>query len=116
MLKLVSDENFHGDVLRGLLRRLPAVDLVRVQDIGLMGADDPTILQWAAEADRVLLTHDEDTMPGFAYARVRRGEPMPGVLLVTMAMSKREAIEQLLIAIQCLETSDCENLVHHLPL
>ena len=48
MLLLVSDENFNGDSVRGLLRRHPELDLVRVQDVGLMQASDPDILEWAA--------------------------------------------------------------------
>jgi hypothetical protein len=34
VIKLVSDENFDSDILRGLLRRLPKLDVLRVQDTG----------------------------------------------------------------------------------
>ena len=44
MLTLVSDENFDGDILRGLYRRLPTLDIIRVQDIGLSATPDPEIL------------------------------------------------------------------------
>ena len=37
MLRLLADENFHGDIVRGLLLRQPDLDLVRVQDVGLTG-------------------------------------------------------------------------------
>ncbi len=40
MLKLVSDENFNGDIIRGLFLRQPNLNLVRVQDIGLRTIDD----------------------------------------------------------------------------
>ena len=59
MLLLVADENFNNDILRGLLRRKPELDIVRIQDVGLSGASDPTVLEWAAEQNRVLLTHDD---------------------------------------------------------
>jgi hypothetical protein len=49
MLRLAADENFNNDVVRGVRRRNPAVDIVRVQDAGLSGADDPSILEWAAQ-------------------------------------------------------------------
>lgn len=49
MLLLVSDENFNNDIVRGLLRRKPDLDIVRVQDVGLRGADDAIILEWAAQ-------------------------------------------------------------------
>ena len=35
MLLLVADENFNNDIVRGLQRRKPDVDIVRVQDVGL---------------------------------------------------------------------------------
>ena len=41
MLKLVSDENFNADILRGLYRQCPGLDIVRVQDIGLSDTPDP---------------------------------------------------------------------------
>jgi hypothetical protein len=43
MLRLLADENFNGDIVRGLLLRHSALDLVRVQDVGLAGADDADI-------------------------------------------------------------------------
>ena len=35
MLRLLSDENFDGKIIRGLFLRQPNLDLVRVQDVGL---------------------------------------------------------------------------------
>ena len=66
MLHLLADENFNNDILRGVLRRKPDADIVRVQDVGLSGADDPAVLAWAAEAGRVLLTHDVTTITKYA--------------------------------------------------
>jgi predicted nuclease of predicted toxin-antitoxin system len=115
-MKLLTDENFDGDILRGLLRRMADLDVVRVQDVGLAQTPDLTILAWAADQQRILLTHDRDTVPGFAYDRVRAGEPMPGVFLVSDQMPKGQAIDQLLLAIQCLSPADCKDLVRHFPL
>jgi predicted nuclease of predicted toxin-antitoxin system len=115
VIKLVSDENFDGDILRGLLRRLPDLDVVRVQDASLAETPDPIILAWAASEQRILLTHDRETVPGFAYTRVSAGEPMPGVFLVSDHMPKGQAIDQLLLAIQCLNPDDCKDQIHHFP-
>ena len=81
-MKFLADENFDGDVLRGLRRRQPDMDLVRVQDVGLMATADPLILAWAAREERILVTHDADTVPHFAYQRIAAGQRMPGVLVV----------------------------------
>ena len=63
MFRLLADENFRGNIIRGLIRRIPTLDVTRVQDEGLSGADDPSVLEWAADNDRIVLTHDLETMP-----------------------------------------------------
>lgn len=40
MLSFAADENFNIHIVNGVLRRLPAADIVRVQDANLEGADD----------------------------------------------------------------------------
>jgi predicted nuclease of predicted toxin-antitoxin system len=62
-VRFVADENFNRRIVTGLLPRIEDLDLVRVQDVGLAGGDDPTVLGWAAEHGRVLLTHDAATIP-----------------------------------------------------
>ncbi len=116
MIKLAADENFDGDVLRGLLRRQPDLDVVRVQDVQLAQTPDATILAWAATEGRVLLTHDRDTMPNFAYDRVRLGQPMPGVFLVSDQMPKGQAVEDLFLALHCLPPEECKDQVIYFPL
>ena len=116
MLKLVSDENFNGDILRGLFRKRPDLDVVRVQDIGLESKPDPDILDWAATEGRILLTHDRDTMPHFARVRVRAGQAMPGLFLVNGQMPLGQAIEELLLAVERLAPEECKDLVRFFPL
>lgn len=77
MLRLLADENFSGDTLRGLLRRQPDLEIVRVQDVDLSGADDRDVLAWAAENDRIILTQDRAAMPSYALGRVGDGKAMP---------------------------------------
>ena len=83
MLRLAADENFNGDIVRGLLRQDPTLDIVRVQDVGLSGADDPSVLQWAADQGRIIVTHDISTLAKHAFDRIAAGQPMPGVFEVS---------------------------------
>ena len=116
MLRLLSDENFNGDIVRGLWLRRPALDLCRVQDVGLEEADDSTILVWVAANNRILLTHDRATVPDFAYARVLTGQPMPGVFVVHNRMAVRQVIEELLLMDACSEQAEWAGFVVYLPL
>jgi predicted nuclease of predicted toxin-antitoxin system len=97
MLRLLTDENLDGRITAGLLQVEPMLPLVRVQDVGLSGTDDPTVLAWAAAQDCLLLTHDRKTIPGFAVARILAGQRMPGVVVVAASCPLRVAIDALLL-------------------
>ena len=116
MLRLLADENFNGDIVRGLLLRLGDLDLVRVQDVGLAGADDPDVLAWAASDDRIILTHDRATMPDFAYQRVSQGEAMSGVFILNDRLPVGQAIDEILLLIGCSEQAEWSGRAVHLPL
>lgn len=111
MLRLLSDENFNRDIVRGLLRRAEGLDLVGVQDVGLIGAEDPVILAWAAENNRILLTHDRATVPAFAYERVQAGDAMPGVIVVDDRAAIGTVIDDVLLFALCSDEGECEGQV-----
>jgi hypothetical protein len=89
---------------------------VRVQEAGLSGADDPTVLEWAARNGRILLTHDVSTMRDCAYERVRLGQPMPGIFVVEQALSIGQAIDEILLLAECSLEGEWEGQVRYLPL
>jgi hypothetical protein len=99
MLRLLADENFNNNIVRGLLRRVADLDIVRVQDVGLAGVDDPTLLEWAAQQNRVLLTHDVSTITKYAYDRIEAGQAMPGVFEVSRAAPIGPVIEDILLLV-----------------
>lgn len=116
MLRLLADVNFHGDIVRGLRLRRPAMDLVRAQDVGLDGFEDPEVLEWAALNDRIVLTHDRTTMPPFAYDRVAAGESMPGVTVVSDQITIGRAIDDILLMDECSEPEEWKDRVVFIPL
>jgi predicted nuclease of predicted toxin-antitoxin system len=116
MLKFLADENFDNTIVRGLFRRKPSIDIVRVQDVGLSGEEDPTILAWAAQEDRILLTHDVATITRFAYERIREGLPMPGVIEVSTDAQVGRVIEDILMVIDCSLEGELEGQIYYLPL
>src|SRR2546422_9872192 len=94
VIRFLADEDFDNDILRGALLRLPDLDIVRVQDVGLLGESDPVVLEWAARENRVLLTHDIRTMRRYAYARLEAGLSMPGVFVVPQSLPVGQAIDE----------------------
>ncbi len=117
MIRLAVDENFNNTILRGVLRRMPNLDVVRVQDVPeLLGADDPIVLEWAAKEVRVLLSHDVKTMTRFAYERVEAGLAMPGLFEVHRTVPLGLAIEDMLVLASCSAPGEWEGQVRYFPL
>ncbi len=116
MLPLIADENFNNDIVRGVLRRNPRLDIVRIQDVGLSGAGDEAVLEWAAREGRILLTHDVSTLTRYAYDRVNASLPMPGVLEVSRGVPVSTAIEDILLLAQLSLPGEWEGQIRYLPL
>lgn len=115
MIRLAIDECLDNDIVRGLVRVRPETDLIRVQDAGLSGAPDGTILSWAAMEARVLVTHDVATMIRFAGERVMTGQPMPGVIAIRARCSIRAAIDDLELVTACADPGELDGRVLYLP-
>ena len=108
---IVADEGFNRNILRGVLSHDPAIAIVRVQDVGMSGATDPDILQWAAQEGRIVLTHDKRTMRADAIARLIAGLPMPGLIVVHQDTPEGRAIEGLLLMIGTTFEGEWENQI-----
>jgi hypothetical protein len=116
MLPLMADENFNNNIIRGVLRRKADVDIVRVQDVGLSGADDPGVLEWAAQQSRILLTHDVSTITKYAYERIEAGQAMPGVFEVSRIAPIGQVIEDILLLVECSLEGEWAGQIIYLPL
>ena len=115
-MKFLADENFDNRVVRGLLRRRPDLDIIRVQDLEIAGADDPAVLAWAAQAGRILLTHDERTIPNYAYERLAAGHSIAGVVVASDSLPIRTVIEDILLIVECSSAAEWLNQLQRLPL
>ncbi len=116
MIRFLLDESFNGKIARGLRARYQEVDMIRVQDTEISGADDPVVLEWAAKAGRILLTHDIETMTGYANTRIEQGLPLAGVIFVRDTLPIATVIEDLLAILGASDAQDWENRTDFLPL
>ena len=115
MLRLLIDEDVHGDIVQGLRRRRPTLDVVRVQDVGLAHTPDAVILEWAAQQGRVVVSVDKRTLAGDAWDRVARGLPMPGVAILRIVLTIGLAIDELELIADAGTPDDFRDQVVFLP-
>jgi len=113
---LATDQNFDAHIVDGLLRRQPDLDIVSVRQAGLARTPDPQILAWAARENRVLLTHDKNSLIGYAYQRIAHSEPMPGVIEVAKNCPVGRAIGDLEVLLGCTADDAWADRVHFIPL
>ena len=116
MLSVLIDENLDQRILRGLRLQVPNLDYVIVQETKLQSAGDPAVLAWAAEHERVLVTHDVNTIPKYAYERIRLGEPVAGAIIIPEDLAIGIAIEELSVLIECCEMEELANQVKYVPI
>jgi predicted nuclease of predicted toxin-antitoxin system len=115
-MRFLADENFNGKLFKGLLNAMPSLDIVRIQDTDMAEAPDPQLLEWAAQQNRIVLTHDLQTLAGYAYDRVRAGLPMPGVIEVRITQSIGATIDDLVLLIGASIAEEFDNQVRYVPL
>lgn len=116
MLRFLADENFDNRILHAMLQENAEVDVLRVQDLEIYQADDPIVLEWAAQNDRVVLTRDVRTMRNFAYERVRQGKSMPGMIQTRRDASIMKMAEDILILASASQEGELEGQVIFVPL
>ena len=111
MLRLASDADVHGEIVRGLRRRRPEIDLVRAQDALPQGASDPDVLAWAEAEKRILITNDRNTMIDFAYRRVAAGAHGPGLIVTTNEQSIGAAIDDILLIAEYMSADEAKDQI-----
>jgi hypothetical protein len=116
MIRFIADEDFNGRIVRGLLLRKKNLDVVRVPDVGLSGASDEKLLEWATDNNRIVLTHDNRTMPRHVADRLNGGLSVPGVLIVDDNAPIGICTEELLIIEECSTADEWLNVVLYVPM
>jgi len=115
MLRLLIDQDLDHVILRGLLLRVPNLDVITAHQVGLSNASDPEVLAWAAEQERILVTHDRRTMPYHATSRIARAEKIAGVIIVSRQLPVSQVINELEIVVSCSDVVEWENVIKYLP-
>jgi hypothetical protein len=115
MIRFLADEDFDGRIVRGLYRVKSDLQLIRAQDVGLSGASDEKLLEWAADNDRIVLSHDKRTLPRHAHDRLRCALHVPGIFIVINLASIRQCIDDIVLIAECSEPDEWKDRVLYLP-
>ncbi len=117
--RFLAGENFNLDIMVGLRRAQPAIDILTAPQAGILHWPDPDVLVWAAAHDRILLSHDNRTMPDHFYrflAQLDADGRSPGVMLLPQSLAIGPSIAIILEIWELSEHDEWTNLLTRLPL
>lgn len=113
---VLADEHIPNALIKALTLREPTLDIVRVVDNGLGGLDDPTILDWAANEGRVIITRDANTMTRYSYERLAAKLFMPGMIVITTDRMSRRIVEDILVWLEASTPEELASDIKYVPI
>lgn len=114
--RFLADHDLNEHIVAGVLRREPAVEFVRVRDLGMSGEPDEAILEHAEREKFLVVSHDVNTMPAAAFARFSIGKSFPGVLMVQQSLPIAPVIDDLVLIWSGSDLEEWKDQVVFLPL
>jgi hypothetical protein len=116
MIRFLADADLNEGIVAGCLRREPEIDFLSANDADLEGVPDPEVLALAAAQDRILVSHDFQTMPRHFGDFLQAGNSSPGVLLVPQRLPVGAAIEELVLIWAASDAGEWQNRILRIPL
>jgi Domain of unknown function (DUF5615) len=94
--KFIADADLRGNIVLGVRRREPTIDFLTAREGGTLGLSDPEVLALAAATGRVVVSSDQNTMPGH-FGRFREIHESPGLIIVRQSVGLERAIDELIL-------------------
>ena len=114
--RFLTDEDLHGQIIDGLRRREPTIDVLTVVEAGASGSSDSAVLDLAHAEDRIVVSHDVNTMRSAAEQRVAVGAGLTGLFLATQDKPIHVVIDSLLLIWAATEAEEWRDKIVFLPL
>ena len=110
-----ADADLNNIILLAAIRRQPSVDFQSALAADLTGVNDLEVLARAAKDGRVLVTHDQKTMPRH-FAEFITRQTSPGMIIVPQSLSVTAAADDLILIWTITEAEEWVNRICFLPI
>jgi hypothetical protein len=111
----LADADLNNKIVTGLRRREHAVDFLNSSEGGVIHRPDADVLKIAADAGRVLVSHDRNTMLKH-FERFIENATSPGLIIIAQDVEIGLAIDQLLLVWAVVEAEELQNSRMFLPI
>lgn len=113
--RFLADHDLNEHIVTGVLRQEPTIEFLRVREVGLSESSDEEILAYAERETLLVISHDVNTTPAAAYARIAAGESFPGLFMVQQTLPIRPMIESIVLVWSASELEVWKDQVVYLP-
>ncbi len=114
-VRFQADADFNQIIVAAVVRRIPEIDFRTAPAAGLAGVDDAAVLAIAAQDGRILVTHDQTTMPTH-FGDFTRSKTSPGLIVVPQSLAIREAADSLILIWVATKPEEWTNRIAYLPI
>ena len=111
-----ADADLDQRIVAAATRAEPGIDFRTATEAGLTGVPDSEVLALAAADQRVLVSHDQSTMPGHFAEFLATGHTSAGVLIAPQSLSLEVVVEELLLIWLASEPDEWIDRISFLPL
>ena len=114
-IRFQADADLNQIIVLATVRREPSIDFQTAGAVSLASHHDREVLDIAARVGRLLVTHDQKTMPRH-FAEFITTETSPGLLVVPQHLSVATVVEDLRLIWFVTDAEEWINRVSFLPL
>jgi predicted nuclease of predicted toxin-antitoxin system len=114
-VRFQADADLNQIIVSAVVRRVPAIDFRTASSAGLAGLKDQEVLAVAARDGRVLVTHDQSTMPRH-FREFLRSQHSSGLIIVAQDLPLREAADDLILIWTATQAEEWTDRIAFLPI
>ena len=114
-IRFQADADLNFDIVKAVRQQEPAIDFASAIDSQLRGVRDPDLLELAAAASRVLVSHDRRTMLKHFRDRLAAGKSSPGLLIVSQDTLVGPVVESIILLWSVSSPAELSGQAYHLP-
>jgi hypothetical protein len=114
--RFLADHDLNENILHGVWRHEPTIVFRSAREFQLEQRPDDELLAFAAARGLIAVSHDVNTMRAAALARIDRGEPFSGLIMIHQRAPLANTIEDLVLIWAASEAEEWVNEVQFLPL
>lgn len=114
-VRFLADADLHQAIVAAAVRREPSIDFKTAAAADLRGLDDLRVLEEAANEGRILISHDQSTMPDH-FAEFIEQRESAGLLIVPQHLPHYLVVDEILMVWHASQAEEWVNRVSYLPL